>query len=126
MRIKRGDTKPDLVIDVSALAGVTVDLSSAAVTVNGIRSGLLAIHRSATGTSQGVVTMPWEPTDTAVAGWIGFEVGTVIGGKEQSWPKSGLVWIEVVEDTDDIPPLPPGSVLANDPDNPGVFLVNGG
>jgi hypothetical protein len=126
VRIKRGDLKPDLTIDVSALAGVTVDLSAAAVIVNGVRGGLLAISRSATGSAQGLVTMPWEPTDTAVAGWIGFEVSTVVGGKERSYPDSGLVWVEVVEDTDDVPPLPPGSVLAEDPNNPAVYIVYGG
>lgn len=97
-RIKRGDTLPSLVIDLSGDAG-PVDLTAATqIKVLGVRDGSVAVNRSADGDAAGAVTMDWT-TETAAAGLIGFEVEvTWPGGKKQTFPADGLVYAEVTPD----------------------------
>lgn len=97
-RIKRGDTLPSLVIDLSGDAG-PVDLTAATqVKVLGVRDGQVAVDRPAEGDAAGAVTMDWA-TETATAGVIGFEVEvTWPGGKKQTFPADGLVYAEVTPD----------------------------
>ena len=90
-RLKRGDQLPDLVIQVSSELG-PVDVSDASrVRVLGQRHGQIVIDRDAQGSSDGVVTMPWELSDVGV-GVIGFEVEVTWTGTSlaQDPPGSGL------------------------------------
>lgn len=99
MKINQGDTGPDLIADLSGLAG-PADLTAATeVRVKGYQSNVEVIDRVVTGTNQGVVTMVWEAGDTAVAAPIGFkwEV-TWPDGKVQTFPASGLAWVTVSPD----------------------------
>ena len=78
--MKRGDTKPDLSITLSD-NGQVVDVS-VATTIKVIASmnGVPVFSRTVTGSSTGIVTMNWQPTDTAVAGMLELEV-------EVAWPQ---------------------------------------
>lgn len=81
--IKRSDTYPDLVLDLFDENG-PVDLSSATgVHVLAVRGQSLVINREGVGTSNGTVTVPLEPGDTAVSGALGIEV-------KVSWPSGTL------------------------------------
>jgi hypothetical protein len=80
MRMYRGDLEPDLVV--TCYDGETpVNLTGASsIRVIGARlNGTLLFSRPVTGTAQGVVTMPWQVTDTATEGEIVIEV-------EVTWP----------------------------------------
>ena len=99
MRINQGDLLPDLVADLSGDQG-PVDLTAATkIEVVGFRGGVEVLRRQVTGTSQGVVTMPWQTGDTDVAGMLGvkWEV-TWPGGKMQTFPVRGLEWVEITPD----------------------------
>lgn len=98
MQIKRGDSLPDLVADLAGDTG-PVDLTGATIKVLGTRAGALVINQEVSGSAQGVVTMPWPSGSTDVPGLIGFEFEvTWPGGRRQTFPDVGLVWVEVTPD----------------------------
>jgi hypothetical protein len=78
LEMRRGDLKPDLVLDVVD-KGVLVDFTLAtSVKVIGVKNGAVLFSRTATG-DVGVVTMEWQAGDTATPGTITCEV-------EAMWP----------------------------------------
>lgn len=97
--IKRGDRAPDLTAVLTGAAG-PADLTHATqIRMLGVRGEQLVIDRTVPGTAQGVVTMPWQDPDTATAGVLGFEVEVEwVGGRKQTFPPSGLVWVHVTPD----------------------------
>lgn len=99
MRIKRGDTAPPLRGTVTD-GGIPVDLTAATVTVIGKRNNVPVFSRAATTkTDQGVVTMVWGPTDTAVAGLISVEIQTTWpDGTVMTFPPAG--YLNVMVDPD--------------------------
>ncbi len=127
--IKRGDTVPDLSITVTD-NGTIVDLTTATtVKVIGTINGSLIFSRVVTGTALGVVTMPWQPADTATAGMLEIEVevtwpGT---GKIQTFPADGVLRVNVEQDlnTSAGPPPPPNTAfwITEDPDHPGLYIL---
>ena len=78
--MKRGDTKPDLSITLSD-NGQVVDVS-VATTIKVIASmnGAPVFTLTVTGSSTGIVTMNWQPADTAIPGMLELEV-------EVAWPQ---------------------------------------
>lgn len=98
MRIYRGDLKPDL--HITLYDGDTpVDLTTAAaVKVIGVRDGQPAFTHTVTGAgADGVVTMPWQTDDTAVAGTIKVEVEVTWpggGGKPQTFRPDDVVQVD--------------------------------
>lgn len=79
MKLYRNDLKPDLVVTLTD-GGTPINLTTAtSVRVIGVKSGATLFNRTTTGTSAGVVTMPWEVGDTDEAGRIYVEV-------EVTWP----------------------------------------
>lgn len=105
-KIKRGDLLPvwkATLYDGDPEPGNEVDLSPAtAVVVNAVnQDGTVVINRrEATSTSSsGVVTMNWQPADTADAGTLLFEVEvTWPGGLPQTFPPDGWLVTRVYQD----------------------------
>lgn len=99
MRMKRGDTAPALRATITD-NGSPVDLTPATVKVIGKRNGVAVFNRAATTkTNQGVVTMDWTPTDTALPGLIAVEIeATWANGTVQSYPASGYLGVLVDPD----------------------------
>lgn len=101
--IKRGDTLPALRVVLSDGA-TPVDLTGATVRVILTRSNgtVVVVDRApATATAEGVVTMPWQPGDTATAGQLRGEIEvTFPDGKKQTWPSTGQFTVEVAADSD--------------------------
>lgn len=98
MTLKAGDRAPDLIIDLTSDAG-PVDLTEAvSIRILGTRDGITTIDRAGYGTDQGRVSMGWQPADTTV-GITGFEVEvTWVGGKAQTFPNRGLLWVSFAPD----------------------------
>ncbi len=98
MTLKSGDRAPDLIIDLTSDAG-PVDLTEAvSIRILGARDGITTIDRAVYGTDQGQVSMGWQPADTTV-GLTGFEVEvTWPGGKAQTFPNRGLLWVNFAPD----------------------------
>lgn len=79
MEMRRGDLKPDLVLDILD-EGVPVDFSTAtALRVLGTKNGTLVVNGTGTSDGPGVVRRPWQSGETATAGTYTFEV-------EAMWP----------------------------------------
>ncbi len=99
--IKRGDTKPDLVIGLTD-NGLAVDLSTAvAVRVIAQRGGAtLFIDTAPTlAALTGVVTHLWTATQTAAVGRIFIEVEVTWGDNSvQTFPDRGYLTVDVVPD----------------------------
>ncbi len=101
MRIKRGDTLPALVINLTD-GDVAVNLTSAtAVKVIGKR-GTVAAFTDTNPTRDnpaGKVTHTWLAAETAIAGRIAVEVEvTWPGGAPQTFPNSGYLVVTIVDD----------------------------
>lgn len=99
LEMKRGDTLPALRATLTD-DGAPVDLT-AATTIRVLlrRGSTLVINRVVTGTDQGVVTMPWQTGDTAIAGILRGEVEvTWPDGKVQTWPPTDTFTVEISAD----------------------------
>lgn len=99
-RMKQNDTAPALRATVTD-DGDLVDFTPAtAVKVIGKRNGALVFSRPATTkTNQGVVTMTWQPADTALPGLLSIEIeATWPDGTVQSFPPAG--YLQVLIDPD--------------------------
>jgi hypothetical protein len=94
--IKQGDTAPSLQSTLTD-NGATVNLTTAtAIRVIGSQNGVTLFTRTTTGSSVGVVDMPWQTGDTAALGPIRVEWEvTWPDGKIQTFPASGYetVWV---------------------------------
>ena len=78
--MKRGDTIPQLSITCSD-NGAIVDLSTATtIKIIASMNNVPVFARTTTGSSEGIVTMDWQPADTAVPGMLELEV-------EVTWPQ---------------------------------------
>ena len=128
--MKRGDTAPDLSITVTD-NGTPVDLSTATVVeVIAAMNGNRRFTRTVTGTALGVVTMPWQTTDTAVAGMLEVEIQVTWPGTTapvQTFPADGRLRVNIEPDID-----APGTTtslplsaygLTEDPTHPGLYLI---
>lgn len=102
MTMKKGDLLPDLVITVTGVGGAVVNLTTATtITVIGEMEGAAVplFQRAATGNASGVVTMAWQPGDTATAGRLNISVKVVWPGtKPQHFPASSFLSVDI-EDT---------------------------
>jgi hypothetical protein len=100
-RLKQHDTAPALRATITD-AGTPVDLTPATgIKVIGSQNGTLLFSRSVTGTSQGVVTMPWSVGDTSVPGLISIELEVSWPGSPptvQTFPASGTLTVLVDRD----------------------------
>lgn len=93
-----GDTAPAITATLTD-AGTPINLTSATT----ITATLVAANggsrwtRTCTGSSVGVVTVPWQSGDTAVAGdyWLQFKV-TRPDSTVQSFPPGGVLVVHVV------------------------------
>ena len=95
-----GDTRPQLVATLTdGIAGTPVNLTAAAaITVTVVAAnGSTRYTRTCTGTSAGVVTVPWQAGDTASSGelWVQFKV-TWPDGTVQSFPAGGQLVVQIV------------------------------
>ncbi len=106
MRIKRGDLLPVLTATLTdtPAGGVAAPINLTTATgirVIGRRAGVATnlFDRTVTGTAAGVVTMPWQAADTAIAGrlWVEIEV-TWPGSKPQTFPARGQLAVDVYDD----------------------------
>lgn len=80
LEMRRGDLKPDLVVELDD-RGVPLPLTSATtIYVIGQRNGVLLFKRSVAPVADGLVRMEWETTDTATPGTIVVEVEVVWPG----------------------------------------------
>jgi hypothetical protein len=94
LEMRRGDLKPDLVLDILD-QGVPVDFTTAtAIKVLGWKNGVLFINGTGTSPEPGVVKRLWTAPDTAVPGTITFEVEAMWpGGKPQTFRAKNKVVI---------------------------------
>jgi hypothetical protein len=100
MTIKRGDTIPPLSITLTD-NGAVVDLTTATtIKIIAVRAGAPVFTRTVTGTSLGVVNMPWQTTDTAVAGMMTLEVEVTWPQPfaVQTFPADSVLYVNVVPD----------------------------
>jgi len=82
--MKQHDTIPQLSVTLSD-DGQVVDVSVATtIKVIAVRAGTPVFSRTVSGTSLGVVTMDWQPADTAVPGILELEI-------EVDWPAASAV-----------------------------------
>lgn len=96
--VKQYDTGPPLIITLTN--GTTpLDLTTASVKVVGNMFGAVVFARTAPGSSAGVVTMPWQRTDTAVPGKMNVEVHvTWPDGTVQTFPPRGYLTVNIAAD----------------------------
>ncbi len=98
MVTKAGDSAPDLVIDLTGDDGPADLTTAVGIRILGTRKGITTIDRTVTGTTEGRVSMAWQPGDATV-GVTGFEVEvTWPGGKVQTFPNRGLLWVRFTPD----------------------------
>lgn len=100
LTIKRHDTLPDLSITCTD-NGAVVDLSTATgIKVIGTINAIPLFSRTATGNTQGVVTMGWQAADTANVGILDIEVEVTwpAGGGVQTFPGGGYLRVNVERD----------------------------
>lgn len=129
--MKRGDTAPDLSITVTD-NGTPVDLTTATtIRVLAAMNGTRVFTRAVTGSSTGVVTMPWQATDTAIPGMLELECEVTwpgITAPIQTFPADGRLRVNIEPDID-----APGTTttslplsaygLSEDPTHPGLYLI---
>lgn len=100
-KIKEGDTLPDYTATLTD-AGSAIDLTTATgVVCNAVNlaTSAFAFSRACTGDANGVVTLEWQPSDTATAVVYGLEfVVTWPGSAPQTFPSEGLLLVEVTAD----------------------------
>lgn len=99
MKIKRGDTKPNLVIDIDNDQGNPVDLT-AATAVHVVCRGAAEFTNTAPSVDRpnGQVTHLWQTSQTDTAGRILAEVVvTWPDGATQTFPANSFVAVDVVE-----------------------------
>lgn len=103
LRVKRGDTKPDVVFyDVRDQEGNIIDLAAVQeVRVVCRRKGEFLFDRLVTGTSDGTATLPWQVGDTDEVGRLKMELKVIfLTGDELTIPSEGHFNIEVTQDLD--------------------------
>lgn len=126
--MKRGDTQPPLSITLTD-NGAVVDLSTATIIkVKASRNESLLFSRATTGTTLGVVTMPWQATDTALPGILQIEVEvTWPDGGILTFPADGVLRVNITPDLDTQPTDTPQPLaaygLTEDPTHPGLYLI---
>lgn len=99
MNMKRGDTKPDLVINCTS-DGAAVDFTTATtVQVVCRRDGTATplFTRTATGAADGSVTYEWQAGDTDTVGRLLFEVIATWPLGTQRFPASSYLPVDVEE-----------------------------
>ena len=101
LRMKRGDTKPDLVFEqVRDQDGELIELSTKTVHVVCRRKSVFMFSREVQGVL-GSATMLWEPGDTDVVGRLKFELKIALeNGHELTIPSEGHFDVEVTQDLD--------------------------
>ena len=128
--IKRGDTAPDLSVTLTD-NGTPVDLSTAVVVeVIAAMNGTRRFTRTVTGSSLGVVVMPWQATDTAIPGMLEIECEVTWPGSTapiQTFPADGVLRVNIEPDLDTQPtgtaqPLAAYGLI-EDPTHPGLYLI---
>lgn len=99
MNIKRGDLKPDLIIDCTSNGGVPNFTLATSVQVVCRREGATTplFTRNATGDATGAVTYVWQAGDTDTVGRLLFEVIASWGGAPQRFPASSYLPVDVEE-----------------------------
>lgn len=99
LEMKQHDLLPAVTITLTDGA-TPVDLTGAAsIKVIAARYGVPAFTRAVTGSDVGVIVMPWQVGDTAVAGSIDLEVEvTWPGAKPQTFPARGYLRVEILPD----------------------------
>lgn len=110
-KLKRGDTAPPFQATITDDG--PVDFTTAtAIKVIGLRDRTPVFARAATGNAEGVVTMPWQQGDTAIAGLVRVEIeATWPDGSITTYPPDGYLHVLVSPDLG-------GTVI---PDPPSVF-----
>lgn len=92
LEMRRGDLKPDLLIDLFDADGPIPISTATTVNVVARQNGALLFKRAVSGSTDGLVTMEWQATDTDVAGTITVEVEIVWpGNKPQTIRPAGVV-----------------------------------
>jgi hypothetical protein len=96
--MKRGDTAPNLVLNLTD-GSTPVDLSAAAEIRVVIRFGAKLISRSVDGSSNGQIVMRWQDGDLDQSGVYTGEVEvTWSDGTIQTWPAQGNFFVTVRDD----------------------------
>lgn len=99
--MKAHDTAPDLSITLTD-NGAVVDLTPAtSIKIIASMRGAPVFSRIVTGTALGVVTMAWQPADTAAAGMLDIEVEVDWPGspaKPQTFPPDGVLRVNIEPD----------------------------
>ena len=97
MSIKQHDTAGPLTITCTD-NGAVVNLTTA-TTVKVIATGAATFTRTVTGSSAGVVVMPWQTADVANVGLLQLEVEVTWGdGTIQTFPSDGFLRVNIVRD----------------------------
>jgi hypothetical protein len=100
MTMKRHDTLPDLTITCTDSAAVVNLTTATSIKIIATQANEPLFSRAVTGSASGVIVMQWQPLDTAVTGTILMEVEVTwpAGGGVQTFPASGYLRVQVVED----------------------------
>lgn len=100
VRLKQHDTAPALRVTVTDEFGELANFTPATVKVIGKLNGVLVFSRPATTkTNQGIITMAWQPADTATPGLLRIEIeATWPDGTVQSYPPSGYLSVQIDPD----------------------------
>ena len=127
--MKRGDTAPPLSVTLTD-NGTPVDLTTATtIRVRAAMNGTPVFTHTVTGTNQGVITMPWQATDTAIPGMLEIECEVTWPGTTapvQTFPADGRLRVNIEPDIDAPTgtPLPLAAYgLTEDPAHPGLYLI---
>jgi hypothetical protein len=97
--MKRHDTAPPLIIDLTdGPDGLPVSLAGASrVRVLGVGAATIDADTADRNTA-GSVTYQWQAADTGTVGVIAFEVEVTAGGKVQTYPRDGFLFVCIVPD----------------------------
>ena len=101
--MKRGDLLPGFrAVLTDGITGDAVDLTTAtSIRIIGLLNRVEIIDRAGTPSvpAEGVVTMDWQPADTANSGVLELEVEvTWPGGKIQTFPVNGYLTLHIRDD----------------------------
>lgn len=94
LEMRRGDLKPDLIIDLTDEGLVMPTTTASSISVVGAQNGAFLFKRPAVSDADGMVRMEWTAPDTDTPGTIVVEVELVWpGAKPQTIRPDGVVKI---------------------------------
>jgi hypothetical protein len=89
LELRRGDLKPDLVVDLEDDGALIPVTTAASMSVIGARNGVMLFKRAVPTDTDGIARMEWQAGDTATAGTITVEVEIVWPGTKPQSIRTG-------------------------------------